>query len=505
MSSDKRTRLTTRRQFLGAAGLGLIGLTALGACAPAAPPTPTPAPKPTEAPKPAATSAPAVAPTPTVAAAKPTEAPKPTAAPAASPTAAAAAKPAAGSGKLVIWGYQSFTPEGDKLLGEQMQQFGKDNNQQVEYVPVENAVFPQKLAAAVEAKAPPDVDMFTSPDRALYWQSRNQLVDLTDVWNSVSKQAGGFFESVLEVYKADGKYWAIPFETDCSPMFTRLDLMEKATGKREPPKTMDELYEVSKKIVNPPSMYPIGITLGRVPDTVGMMLNLIWCDGGAYVDKDGKKPAIKSDGTLTAVKRVQLWWKDKLIPPDSPTWDDTGNNNAYQSKQVAFVINPPSIYDWLQKNDKELLNNTTMAPLPAGKSGSFQGSGSWSWSIFKDSKNVDMGKALITYLMKPDNLQAVYEKVGGRWYPVYKDLKSKEYWTSRPHFKYYPDMIANGRAISWPAAPGAQLMQAIGEVQTNNVLADMIQGVLIKNKTPEQAVDEAQKAMEDTFKKYGLG
>ena len=183
-----------------------------------------------------------------------------------------------------------------------------------------------------------------------------------------------------------------------------------------------------------------------------------------YVDKDGK-PALKSDGTLTAIKRIQQWWKDKVIPPDSVTWDDTGNNNAYQSKQVAFAINPPSIYDWMQKNDKELLNNTTMAAIPAGKAGSFAGSGSWSWSVFVGSKNVDGAKALIDYWMVPDNCQAVYEKVGGRWYPIYKDLKNKEYWTSRPHFKFYPDMIAAGRQTSYPAAPEPNLMTALGDVR----------------------------------------
>jgi len=437
---------------------------------------------------------------------KPTEAPKPAAAeptkPAAAPTAAAA--PALAPGKLVAWAYQSFTPEGDKQLGDQAEAFGKANNQQVEYVPMENKVVPQKLAAAIEAKTPPDVQMLTSAAQVLFYGGKDLLVDLTDVWNKNVKQAGGFFESTLDLYSSKGKYVGIPFETDSSPFFTRLDLMEKATGKREPPKTMDELGEVAKKINTPPSLYSIGITLGRVPDTAGMLTDLIWNDGGALVDKAGKA-ALKSEGTLTAIKRIQQWWKDKTIPPDSVSWDDTGNNNAYQAKQVAFIINPPSVYDWLQKNDKELLNNTTMAAIPAGKAGSFAGTGSWSWSVFVGSKNVDGAKALINYWMVPDNCQAVYEKVGGRWFPIYKDLKNKEYWTSRPHFKYYPDMIAGGRQSSYPAAPEPNLMTALGDVAERFVLADMIQAVVVKNQTPEQALDVAQKAMEDIFKKYNIG
>ena len=42
----------------------------------------------------------------------------------------------------------------------------------------------------------------------------------------------------------------------------------------------------------------------------------------------------------------------------------------------------PRLNYWMVQNDQELLNNSTMAAMPAGKAGSFSGSGSWSWSIF---------------------------------------------------------------------------------------------------------------------------
>ena len=179
-----------------------------------------------------------------------------------------------------------------------------------------------------------------------------------------SRAASG---SIVEpLYRSGSTYYGIPFEADTSPLFARLDLLEKATGKREPPKTFDELTEVGKKINSPPNVYALGITLGRVPDAQGDATNIIWNEGGSLVDKDGKV-ALNSPETVAAMKRVKGWWDDKLIPPDSPTWDDTGNNSAYQKKQAAFVRNPPSIYGWMQTNDTELLENSTMAAFPAGQ------------------------------------------------------------------------------------------------------------------------------------------
>jgi multiple sugar transport system substrate-binding protein len=457
----------TRRQFLRHLGLG-AGVVLLAAC-----------------------SQPAAAPTPAPAGSKP----------------AGAAQPAAGAGKsngskLTIWGWQSFTPEGDKALGDQIKEWGQANKTDVEYVVVENAQFPQKLAAAIEAKAPPDVVMLTAAADVLDYGSRDLLVDVTDVWNDVSKQAGGFWKFVEPLYKTGATYLGVPFEADASPLFARLDLIEKATGKREPPKTLDELADIGKKINNPPNLYALGITLGRTPDCFGDALNIIWNDGGALVDKDGKV-ALNTPETVGAMKRLKGWWDDKLIPPDSPTWDDTGNNAAYQKKQAAFVHNPPSIYGWMQQNDQELLQNSTMAAFPAGKSGSFAGAGSWSWSLFKNSKNVDGGKDLIRYVMDPKRLQAVYAQVGGRWYPIYVDGNKDEFWTSKPHFKFYPDLLQGGRDTVWPAQPEPKLMAAMGEVRTRLMIPDMVQDIIVKSTAPEEAVKKTHDAMVEVFKARG--
>src|SRR5437870_12345667 len=90
--------------------------------------------------------------------AQPAAAPAPTSAPAAAAGGAAAKS---NGTKLTVWGWQSFTPEGDKALCDMMTAWSAANNTTVEYVVVENAQFPQKLAAAVEAKAPPDIAMMT--------------------------------------------------------------------------------------------------------------------------------------------------------------------------------------------------------------------------------------------------------------------------------------------------------------------------------------------------------
>jgi multiple sugar transport system substrate-binding protein len=306
------------------------------------------------------------------------------------------------------------------------------------------------------------------------------------------------FEQLFPYVQVSGKTYSIPMESDLSVMYTRLDLMEKITGKREAPKTWDEVEQIARKVNDPPKLFGIGFVLGRTPDASGNIVGLLRADGGTLVDKDGK-PAINSEGTVFALKRVQTWFKDGLIPPDSPSWDDSSNNQAYQSKRVAFAWNPASIFAYLDQNDKELLKNTDQAPVPKGKVGAFSSVGTWSWSVFAGSKQQDASKAMIRYIMEPERIQAVHEKVGGRWYPVYKDMTKVKFWQDRPYFNNFPAAIESSSPAWLPATPTPALLTQMSAADQKRIYAEMLQDVVVSNKSPEEAAKTAQTKMEQAF------
>jgi len=397
------------------------------------------------------------------------------------------------SGKMTVWGNVSFTKEGDALLAQQMQEWGKANGVVVEYVP-NGQGYTTKIAASIETGTPPDVVMLQGTN-TIYYAAQNRLVDLTDVYDSVKGLGGGMYEQLLPYVQSNGKVYSIPMQADLAVMYARLDLMEKATGKRAVPDTWDAVEEVARKINDPPKLFGIGFTLGRTPDGNGNIELLLRADGGTLVDKDGK-PAINNDGTINALTRIQKWWKDKLIPQDSPGWDDTGNNNSYQSRQAAFVWNPASIFAYLDKNDKDLLKDTTQAPNPKGKANLTGNTvGTWSWSIFSASKQVDAGKAMIQAIMQPDKIEAVYELVGGRWYPVYKDLANAKFWKDRPYFDAFSDAIKTASPLWLPAQATPDLLTQLSAVDQKLIYADMLQDVIVSNKSPQDAAKAAQDKM----------
>ena len=80
---------------------------------------------------------------------------------------------------------------------------------------------------------------------------------------------------------------------------------------------------------------------------------------------------------------ADMYLKHKLIPKGAISWDNQGNNKAYQSRQVIFVMNASSIYAHLAESDKELYDVTGMLPAPGGPAGQFDRVGTAEWWLFK--------------------------------------------------------------------------------------------------------------------------
>jgi multiple sugar transport system substrate-binding protein len=420
-----------------------------------------------------------------------------------------AARGAARDNQLTVWGGVSSSEEGDALLGQQMQAWGAENGFAVEYVAVPLPDYATQLATAVAAGDAPDVAMMlqgvsSQSTLTLFYAEQGRLVDLTDVYNALKDLGGGMYETLLPWVETDGKIYSIPMQSDVSVMYARLDLIEAATGAREAPTTLDELEQVATEINDPPELYGIGFVVGRAPDAHAQIAQMIVNEGGTLVDEQGN-PAIDNPGTIAALERLKRWWDDGLIPEESASWDDSGNNKAYSAGQVAVVFNPPSLFASLQAKDPGLLADTIQAPFPAGPAGTFPAVGTWSWSVFASSPNVDAAKQLITAIMQPEKVEAVYEKVGGRWYPIYRDLADAPFWQERPVFNDFPETIETARPIWHPAEASPPLLIQLSAVYRALILPDMLQQVLINDMPPADAAAEAQTLMEQAFAEAAEG
>jgi multiple sugar transport system substrate-binding protein len=352
-----------------------------------------------------------------------------------------------------------------------------------------------KMVAALEAGNPPDVTKFGQAQAALY-RAQGHLLEVTDLVEKMQQVPGGLFEASLKAVMYKGKAYSVPHQVSPVPLVTRMDILEAA--KVEPPKTWDEFIEVCKTLQKPPKLMGYGMCLGLHTDADNNIMNKIWSYGGKLVEADDKTVALNSPGTIQAVKLIaDMYQKHKIIPKGAVSWDNQGNNKAYQSRQVIFVLNASSIYAHLAESDKELYEVTGMLPAPAGPAGPLDQVNTGEWMLFKHNPYPEVAKGYVQYSMEPDNLRVVMEEGGGRWGPPYKGMYNTEFW-QRPAFQHWRAMLDRGRQFGFPGSTGA----AAGEVLATNVLARMMHRVLVENWEAERAVAEAHKKVVEVYARY---
>lgn len=397
---------------------------------------------------------------------------------------------------LAVWGLQTFNTAADQWLGQEVKDFGKANNLDAEYVVVPANVLNQRLAAAFEAHTPPDAFMQSS-GAIQFYIARGLTVPLDDVLADMRKVPGGIYENLTTAGEYKGTIQALPLEVDVSPIFARKDLLDEI-GKPLPT-TWEELRADGKAIqAKHPIVSGFGMTVSNSNDAEAAIRVMIWSFGGKVMDKDGKTVVFDSPETRAAYQFVaDMFLKDRIIPHSALTWDDAGNNVAYQTGRAAFVLNPPSIYQWLQQNDKKLLAGTVMIGVPKGpgpKGINGNTTGTWVWAVSKDSRHQEQAKAWLRWFNDPAHYQVAIQEVGGRWVPIYPQLlKTLPMFADNPATKNYNEMASTGIIDGYAGPPNA----LAGRVWDANVLTKVLQKILVDRASVTDAVSWGQKQIEN--------
>lgn len=491
-AARRGARRLTRRRFVALLGVA-AALPLAAACQQASTPAPKTDAKPTEAAKPAATIAPAAP----AAQAQPTTAPKPAESkPAEKPAAQAPAAPIAGT--LTFWLYKTRLDPLDKLRTERIQAWGKQASVAVEVVEIGTSDYGKRVPAAIESKTLPDV-LEAGDDWTQLLQPRGLVADVSDIFQKIDAEQKFAPAAKAVATWPDGKQYIIPVGTSGNLLVARDDLLKEA-GVTPPPKTWVDLFEYSAKAQRPPRTFGLGQALSNTSDA-NRWMDTLQSYGVRYADDAGKK-ATFGNFQKEAVEVIQLiadgYSNKKVFPPGVLTWDQTGDNDAFQSGRTIFAFNPLSIPAWIRDNKPDMLPGVGTYLTPAGPKMLIQGVSAVSMSIRADSPFRDKAKELLLFLYDKDYYKAFFPL--SQWGPTTEAHYDNEAF-SQSWLKVRVDLAKNGKPINWPDVSN----QAMAEVQTAFVIPRMLQSVVSDNKKPEEAFQVAAEEIDKIYKKYEQG
>jgi multiple sugar transport system substrate-binding protein len=343
-------------------------------------------------------------------------------------------------------------------------------------------MFP-RIDAAIESKTLPDVMLLN-----ISWLPKLQraglVTDLTALAKELNANMGGFTKGVVAATTTpEGTFISIPFLSSSEEQYIRKDLLD-AKGIAIPD-TWEDTVKAARAVNNPPTVWGWG---HQVAPYDGERHNsaMILAYGGAVWSKDGKSITLDSPQTRQVIALIKAAYDDGVLPKDVVTWDDAGNNTAYQSGKVAIVENTGSIATWMKANDLTEFNNTVFKAFPAGPAGRFIQADAWVLFVPNTTKYPDQAKDLIRALSQPDRQKELITEMGGFRVPVYVDLINLPVWKDRA-LKPLADAAP---FLYYPGYPGPVTDLALEEFK-QMVIAKMMVRVLSDKWTADQAIAEA--------------
>ena len=353
-----------------------------------------------------------------------------------------------------------------------------------------------KAMTALKGGTPPNLSVILSTE-IFTLIDNDAIVPFDDlVTTDQEKQwLGSFYPALMENSRTAGKTWSIPFQRSTIVMYYNKDAFRKAgLNPDAPPATWDELVDMGKKLVVKDSSGKVTQWGLEIPSTgypYWMFGALCRQNGEVLMNTAGTEVYFKNPGVIQALD----FWKDLgqthgIMPKGTIEWGTLRTD--FLEQKTAIMWHSTGNLTAVKKNASF---DFGVAMLPAKKErGTPTGGGNF--YIFKDSSPEERAAALkfIKWMTQPARTAQWSIGTG------YLGTRADAYETDE--LKSY--------VKGFPAAAIArdQLKYATAELSVHEngrvykILNDAIQAALTGSKTPEAALQGAQKQTSRILKRY---
>jgi multiple sugar transport system substrate-binding protein len=355
-----------------------------------------------------------------------------------------------------------------------------------------------KFPAAIQAGNGPDL-LFTIPDYTTLIKELGVVQPMDDIVKSINEKHK-FLPSSLTPYQYENHTWSIPIFGMVQVLWYRADLLKEANI--TPPKTWDELTAAAKQLTKG-GKYGIALPASKSMATDQVLYSFLVSAGAKNIINGENKVTFNNEKTVKAYQT----YKDLLAysPADSNTYQWGEPQAQFNTGKAAMAIEKGQYLSTFEKESGRPASDLGVVPMPVASGGN-AGSIYYSNGIMmltKDAKKQEAIKKFFEYLYEPETYGSFVNAEPGLFLPITEDgSKANSYWND-PIISKYKNQVqvlidASNKGALFGFTDGVS--NQIGKIAGPNFIAQTLEQITSKGKTPAEAVKWAQSEMEAAVK-----
>ena len=355
-----------------------------------------------------------------------------------------------------------------------------------------------KAPAAIAAGNAPEL-LFAIPDFTPILKDLGTIQPMDDFVAEMDK-LHNYYDAAIAPYNYDGAVWAVPLYNMAQSLWYRKSVFEKAGV--TPPVTWNEWLEAVKKLMTD-NQYGIGLPANRQ----------LYTDQTVYdfMINAGADEIYNSDGTLRFNNPQTVAAYDfykqlyQYSPPDSPNWTWGEAEACFGNRSCAMILQFTVIttYDTQAEGDAEDLG---VIAIPYKEGVEDPGTISYVNGVMlltEDPAKQDAAKKFLAFILEPENYGRFLNMEPGLFLPVTEDgSQAKSFWEDPLVVKYKAQietMVDNSTKGRLFGFTGGNTFPSIAAISGQNLLAQILQLVVIEGQPAEEAIAAGQELMEEAI------
>jgi len=259
-----------------------------------------------------------------------------------------------------------------------------------------------KWQTALQSGNAPDATI-GSAAFATSFQEQGVLEPLDDVVEQIGGEEAwsDTADSLVEMSKADGSYFALPYTNNAVLLWYNKAMFESAG--LTPPTTWDELRDAAETLTHD-DQYGILVPSSTSMVTSQSLYSLILSNGGDVVDRDNPDEIIFDDSA--SVEAIEFYSSlAQYSPPGSGGYDRPEAQAAMTTGKLGMFIYGSWMQAALDAAGPDVASQFAAVPVPSenGEGGAFMGG--LSLFAFTGSEHPEETKDLLAFMLEPENYE----------------------------------------------------------------------------------------------------